>query len=164
VKYMCVSLSLLGLSCLMPSTLSTALGQEKPKLDARETVEGYVHSALAGRLDEAAAFAVEGQSPSRRERIEEFRGMVGVKALKIASVVVSEKKGQAIAVSEAVKLTRANPDGRNTGALVFALVKLGDKWLVKDIDFRSVEAVKEMAKGFEKQMPDAKEIPARSAK
>ncbi len=133
--------------------------QKQP--NGREVVESFVAAALEGKVDEAMALAVEGQGPSKKQ-IEEFPKLLSVKALKIANVLASDKRAQAIAVSEAVKLTKANPDGRDTGALVFALVKSGDKWLVKDIDFRTEGAAKERLKAFEKKNPDAKELPAES--
>ncbi len=143
---------------------TAAVAGEKPKPNARDAVEGYVAAALAGKVEDAAALAVEGQSPAKKERIEQFKGLLSVKAFKITRVLVGEKKGQAIAVSEAVKLTKASPDGQDTGCLVFALVKSRDKWLVKDIDFRTEEAAKEKVNGFEKKNPGAKEIPAKSEK
>jgi hypothetical protein len=84
---------------------------------------------------------------------------VGAGTLKLDRILVGENKGQAIAVSQAVKLTKANPDGRNTGRLVFGLVKSGNRWLVRDIDFRTEDEAKEKVKAFEKKNPDAKEIP-----
>src|SRR5579885_1314453 len=94
-----------------------AVADERPKPDARDAVEGYVAAALAGKVDDAAAWAVEGQGPAKRKRIEEFKGRLGVRALKIAKVLVGERKGEAIAISEPVKLTKANPDGRDGGRL-----------------------------------------------
>lgn len=137
-----------------------AVGQDISP-NARETVERYAAAALADKVDYAAALAVAGQAPAQKERIEEFGKLIGVKALKIARVLASEKLGQAIAVSEAVKLAKANPDGRDTGVLVFALVRSGNKWLVKDIDFRTEGAAKERLKAFEKKNPDAKENSAK---
>jgi hypothetical protein len=143
---------------------TASVADEKPKIDARNAVEGYVAAALAGRLEDAAALAVEGRSPAQKKRIEEFKGLLGVKALGIARVVVSEKKGRAIALSRAIKLTKTNPDGRDTGCLVFALVESRGRWLLEDIDFRTEEAAREKVEGFQKKNPDAKEIPSRSEK
>src|SRR5262249_12124091 len=81
---------------------------EQPKSNARTAVEGYVAAALAGQTGNATALAVEGQNPSRKERVEEFKALVGVKALKVVSVHASDRKGEAVAVSEPVKLTRGN--------------------------------------------------------
>jgi hypothetical protein len=141
-----------------------ARSEDKPRTDARQAVEGYVTAALAGKVADAAALAVEGQSPAKTKGIEKFRKLVGAKTLKIDRVLASGKKGRAIAVSEAVKLTKANPDGRDSGVLVFALDKAGDNWLVRDIDFRNAADAKEKVQGFAKKNPDAKEIPAKAEK
>jgi hypothetical protein len=143
---------------------TAAVADEKPTTNARAVVEGYVAAALAGKVKDAGALAVGGRSPAKKERIEEFKVLLGRKSLEIARVLVGEKKGQAIALSEAVKLTKANPDGRDTGYLVFALVKSKDQWLLADIDFRTEQAAREKFEEFQKKNPDAKEIPARSGK
>jgi hypothetical protein len=147
--------------------MSRAAGADKPKAEnrnAREVVEGYVASALAGHVQEAAALAVPDQSPAQKTRIEEFKELLGEQALKIVSVHFSDKNGRAMAVSQPVKLTKANPDGRNMGRLVFELTRMGDKWLLKDIDFRTDEAAQERVKTFGQKYPDAKEIPAKAEK
>ena len=149
---------------LLPGVITSAVADDVAKTTARDGVEGYVAAALAGKVDTAIALAVKGQSPGKKERIEDFKAMLGVKALKIDRVLVGEKKGQAIAISEAVKLTKANPDGQDSGLLLFALVRSGDKWLVKDIDFRTDDQAKERVKGFETKNPDSKEIPDISKK
>jgi hypothetical protein len=137
---------------------------EQPKANARTALEGYVAAALAGKVDDAAALAVEEHSAAKKKRIKELKDLLSVKVLKISSVLAGEKKGEATAVSDAVQLTKANPDRRDRGRFVFALVKSGKRWLVKDVDFRSEQGVKDKVKQFEKKNPDAKEIPARAKK
>lgn len=132
-----------------------AFADEKP--NPRRSVEGYVAAVLAGKADDAKALAVEGQSPAKAKSIEKLKALLNVKTLKISSVHASEKKGQAVAVSEAVKLTKANPDGRDTGCLVFTLVRSGGRWLLKDIDFRTEADAREKVKAFLKKNPDAQE-------
>jgi hypothetical protein len=141
---------------------ATVVAEEKTATDARRAVEGYVAAALTGKVDDAAALAVADQSPAKKKRIEEFQQQLGVKALKVVTVLASAKKGQAIAVSEKVKIIKPNPDGRDTGVLSFKLLKMKDKWLVKDIDFGTEEKAKGKVKEFGKKNPDAKEVPAKS--
>lgn len=140
----------------------SAFADDKPKPDARAAVERYVAAALAGKVDDAVALAVVGQSPSRKDNIEEFKALVAAKAVELPTVWADEKTGRAIAMSEEVKITRANPDGRDTGRLTFGLVKSGDKWLVKDIDFKTGAKAKEQVETFRKKYADAKELPARA--
>lgn len=135
---------------------------DEKKAGPRATVEKYVAAALAGRVDDAVGLAVDGQSPSRKGTVEEFKTLVDAKAVKMPTVWADEKKGQAVAVSEEIKITEARPDGRGKGHLVFSLVRAGDRWLVKDIDFRTGEKAKEQVDGFRKKNPDAKELPAKS--
>src|SRR5262249_19405903 len=141
---------------------TSAVAEDKPKPDARTTVEGYVAAALAGKVEDAAALAVADQAPSKKKRIEEIPKLLGVKKLKITTVLAGETKGEGLAVSEKVKLTKANPDGRDTGVLTFKLVNDKGKWLVRDIDFDTEAQAMEKSKQFGKKNPDAKEVPAKS--
>jgi hypothetical protein len=125
----------------------------------RDVVERYVSLALAGQVDAAAGLAVDGQSPGRPERIKEFRTFV--RAVRFPTVWADE--GRAIAVSDVVELPKARPDGSTRGHLVFALVKTGDAWLVKDIDFRSGEEAKDRVEKFKKR-PGAAELPEKPRK
>jgi hypothetical protein len=143
---------------------AAAGADDKPRTGAPDVVERYVAGALAGKVDDTAALAVKGKSPTKKKRIEELKTLVGAGTLKLDRVLVGENKGQAIAVSQAVRLTKANPDGRNSGRLVFGLVKSGNHWLVRDIDFPDEEGAKEKVKAFRKKNADAKEIGAREKK
>jgi hypothetical protein len=140
---------------------TVAFADDKPAADPRAAVERYVAAALVGKVDDAVKLAVEGQSPSKKDKVEEFKMMVDAKAVKLPTVFFSAVNGQAIAVSEEVKITKANPDGRDKGHLVFGLVKSGDNWLVKDIDFRTEEKAKDQIEKFKTKHPDAKELPAK---
>jgi hypothetical protein len=152
----------IGMVAVVLAFGGVALADDKPKPNARSTVERYVAAALAGKVDDAVALAVAGQSPSRKERIEEFQALVAAKAVKLPTVWADETKGQAVAVSEEVKITRANPDGRDAGHLTFELIKSGGKWRVKDIDFETAEKAKEQVEKFRKKYADAKELPPRA--
>ncbi len=133
---------------------------KKPDVrNPRQVIEAYVTAALTGKTDDAIALAVEGQSAARKKRIEEMKALLDVPALRIAGVHASEKAAQALALSEKVKLTKAQPDGRDSGCLLFTLIKRKDRWLVKDVDFRSQENAGERVQTFLKQNPDTKEIP-----
>lgn len=132
--------------------------------NARQIVEQYVAAALAGKTEDAAALARPGQSPSNPERIAEFKTIVNVKALKFPSVLSSEKKSEAVAQSEAVKLPKPTPDGKDQGHVMVTLVRVDGKWRVKDIDFRSEDKAKERMKSFAEANPDAREVPAKPEK
>src|SRR4051812_24437780 len=99
----------------MSLTLSAMLvfltADPKPTPDARAIVEQYVAAALGGKTDDAAKLAVEGQSPSKPKRIEEFKELIGKDKLALTTVLASDGKKSALAVSDSVKLTKANPDG-----------------------------------------------------
>lgn len=127
--------------------------------DARAVAEQYVAAALAGKTDDAAKLAAEGQSPAKPKKIEEFKAIVGKDKLALPTVFASDGKKYALAVSDPLKLTKANPDGTQPeGVLVFVLVKRGDDWRVKDIDFREPEKAKKLVEDMKKFMPDAAEL------
>jgi hypothetical protein len=124
-------------------TLTTLASAQDKHPNARTIIEQYVAAALNGKVDDAVGLAVEGQSPAKKEKVKEFKAWVDAKTVKLPTVWSDDKKGQAIAVSEEVKVTKPQPDGQDKGYLVFALIKSGDKWRVKDIDFRNEEKAKD---------------------
>lgn len=130
-------------------------------IDARATVEQYVTAALGGKTDDAAKLAVEGQSPAKAKKIEEFKHLVAKDKLPLATVLASDGKKYAVAVSDAVKLSKPNADGQDAGVLVFVLVKRDGEWRVKDIDFRDAEKAKKLIDDMKKVMPDAVELKAK---
>jgi hypothetical protein len=102
--------------------------------DARTTVEGWVAAALAGDVQKAAPLADPNTSLATEKGVKKSKGLVGGAAVKVANVYASEKRGQAVAKSEPVRLAKANPDGRDTGVPSFELVRVGGKWLLKDTE------------------------------
>jgi len=141
---------------------SVVVADDKPKVkarNARETLEGWIAAALAGEVDKATPLADPNTSLAAEKGVKKFQKRLGVKALKIPTVYVSEKQGQAAAMSEAVTLTKANPDKRDSGVLSFLLIRVEGKWLLKDIDFDTKERAAVKVKDFPKQYPDAKELP-----
>jgi hypothetical protein len=146
--------------------LGAALGAEdKAKAqtrNAREVLEGWVAAAMAGNVEEAAILADQNTSLAKKKGMEEFKAMVAGKLVRILVVQFSDKKGQAAAMSEAVKIAKPNPDGRDTWYLSFKLVRKNDKWILKDIDFDTEEKAKGKMEEFGKNNPDAKEIPAKA--
>ena len=132
--------------------------------DARAVAEQYVAAALAGKTDDAVKLAAEGQSTAKPKKIEEFKDGVGKDKLALPTVLFSDAKKYALAVSDPLKLTKANPDGTQPeGVLVFVLVKRGDDWRVKDIDFRDTEKAKKLVEDMKKLMPDATELKPKKA-
>src|SRR5262249_37766414 len=121
---------LVAASALWLPIATTRAAQDK-NLDARQVAEAYVAAALLANAAEAAALAEPGQSPAGKERIQEFKELVGAKALKLVSVHATDTQGRALAVSEPVRLTKANPNGQDKGALLFTLKKVDGKWLVR---------------------------------
>jgi hypothetical protein len=86
---------------------AAAAGEKAP--GPRAVAERYVAAALAGKVDAASKLAVEGKSPAGKERIEEFQSQVDAKTLKLPAVWADEEAGQAVALSEPVKLANGKP-------------------------------------------------------
>ncbi|MCH7729520.1 MAG: hypothetical protein IH991_24045, partial [Planctomycetes bacterium] len=126
--------------------------------DARKVVESYVAAALEGRVSDAVALAEPGKSTASTKRIRELPEMLGVRFLRIRTVIAAEKAGMAIAVSAPVKLTKPNPDGQATGCLAFMLIQVDGTWLVKDIDFEAEAAAVKVIEAFIQEHQDVKEI------
>ena len=141
--------------------LSSAVLAADKAANPRAAAENYVAAALGGKVDDAIALAVPGQSPGKKEKIDEFRTLIAAKAVKLPTVWADAKTGRAVAVSEMVKIAQANA-GTQEGCLVFALVKTGDKWLIKDIDFRTEDKANEQVDKFKTKNADAKEVPPKA--
>ncbi|TXT33299.1 MAG: hypothetical protein FD138_1915 [Planctomycetota bacterium] len=108
--------------------------------NARAVVEIYVAAALAGRIEHAASLAQS--TPAERNQIESLSRQLNVKRLAMKSVYVNDpaKPTTALATSEAVKLTKQQPNGQRDGVLVLTLTMTNDGWSVTDIDFESEES------------------------
>jgi len=129
----------------------------------RQVVEDYVAAALAGRTGDAAALAEPGQSTESKNTIESFRKVLDVKSLETDSVRIAAKDGRALVVSKPLTLKEPNPDGQDTGRLVFTLAQSEGKWLVRDVDFESEATAADEIERFEKEHPDAKQVEAAPA-
>lgn len=106
---------------------------------------------------DGVALSAKGDKIFVKSQIKEMR-QIRVQTLKMVTVHASKKHGKAIAVSEAVTLAKADPDGRDTGVLVFEILKSEDKWLVDDIDFDTEETAVTKVDGFRQMYADATAI------
>ena len=120
-----------------------AFAGDTPHDKPRSTIEAYLAAALAGKVDEAVSLATEDNEASSDSTLQDFQAMFDVKKIKVPTDWMGEKNGRAIAVTEQVKITEPNPDGQDTGRLVFDLVKAKDKWRVDTVGFDTDEKAKE---------------------
>lgn len=134
-----------------------AIARETIDDNPRSVIEAYVAAALAGKVDAAVAMTL--RPAIDKEYVEDLNDMIEAESLEIPIVWWGEKKGQAIARTKQVKITEADPDGRDTGYLVFLLVMSDGKWLVDDIDFDTAEKAKQQVADFKKANLDAKSLP-----
>lgn len=135
-----------------------------PPLNPRQVAEAYLAAALADKPDDAAKLVEEGKSPAKPENVKKLKELVGANALALPTVLVSDKGGYALAVSDAIKLPKARPDGADRGCLLLTLKKTKDgPWLLKDIDVRSADEAAARVKDAKEKYDDAKELPATKA-
>jgi hypothetical protein len=144
-------------------SLSLALlpvADQKESPDARQVAEKFLALALAGKPEEAAKLGREGQGPSRPEKVREIKKATGVARLALPTVLVSEKKGYALAVSEEVKFPTTKPGEPQSGVIILTLKKNKDgAWRVKDIDARDTKEAAKRVEEAKKKFADAKELP-----
>ena len=88
------------------------------RLNARQVVEAYIAAVFANNKGGASALAVPGTSAGQTQGIDELREGLKATSLEITQVYTNDETGVAMGVSEEVKLTKANPDGNDTGCLV----------------------------------------------
>ncbi len=131
--------------------------------NARSVVEAYIAAALAGRVDEAASLAKG--TPAGRNQIESLPRQLNVQRLVINSVHMSDpaKPKTALALSEAVTLTRKQPNGQRDGCLGLTLTLSEEGWFVTDIDFESEESTEDELKRFIEGNPNAVRVPSLNA-
>ena len=149
-------------SVLALAMSSVAFACETRHDNPRSVIEAYVAAALSGKVDDAVALALADRAASDKKQVQELNAFIEAETLKIPIVWAGEKSGRAIARTEHVKIAEANPDGRDTGYLVFTLVKSQGKWLVDDIDFDTDERAKQQIEDFKKKNLDAKSLPIES--
>lgn len=121
--------------------------------NARAVVEAYVAAAL--RRDHETAASLAKNAPSDPKQIGDFSEQLNVQRLAMKSVYVNDpaKPVTALATSEAVKLTKKQPDGERDGFLVLTLTMSEEGWFVTDIDFESEEGADDELKKFLKANP-----------
>ncbi|MGH7174579.1 MAG: hypothetical protein ACRELF_08440 [Gemmataceae bacterium] len=119
-------------------------------LDARQTTEKFLAASLAGRLKEAASLGEPGKSYDREEKIKEFRDL-DAKKLALVRLLVDDQF--ALAITEAVVETKRN----QKGPLSIRLVKKDKRWLIRDVDFGTKSAEKNL-KRFQREHPKAKVV------
>ena len=138
-----------------------AFADEKPYDNPRSTIEAYLAAALSGHLDEAVSLATEDKEVSSRSKLQDFKTMFDVKKIKVPTIWMGEKNGRAIAVTEEVKINEPNPDGQDTGRLVFDLVKIKNKSRVDTVGFYTDQSTKEEIEEFKKTNLDARSLPVK---
>ena len=141
----------------LPAVASNAPAKAPPKPakkpEACLVVEAFLAAALAGNTDEAVKFIEPGQSTGD---IKEFKEMFAAKKVAVVTAYGNDRRG--LAITEQVKVVKPNPDGRDTGYLVFSLDKADDRWYIEDIDLESDTSVKDAVKRFLERHKDAKLI------
>ena len=132
---------------------------EKVQPNPRQVVEKYLAAALADKPDEAIKYALEGRSTAKPETIRKLREIVAGQKLALPTVLFSDKKGYALAVTDEIAVPK-EANQANRGVLVFTLKKNADGvWQVKDIDIRGAKEAEEEVKKAKKLFEDGKEIP-----
>lgn len=130
----------------------------------RQVAEKYLALALADKPEEAAKLGQEGKSTARPEKVREIKQVLKAEKLALLTVLVSEKKGYALAVSEEVKFPRKGSGPPESGVLIVTLVKNKDgTWQVKDIDARDRKEAEKRVEEAKKRYDDAKELPPTKA-
>lgn len=126
----------------------------------RQVAEKFITLALADKPEEAAKLGREGKSPSRPEKVREIKKVTGAEKLALPRVLVSEKMGYALAVSEEAKFPRKGSGAPEGGVIVLTLKRNKDgAWRVNDIDARGKKEAEALVEKAKKAFEDAKELP-----
>ncbi len=139
--------------------VSIFLRDKLDRSNARTVVEAYIAAALTDDTQRAALLAKG--TPAESHQIESLPKLLNVQHLVVKSVYVDDpaKPTTALATSEAVKLTKKQPDGQRDGFLVLTLTMSEGDWWVTDIDFESEEGAEDELKNFREAHPNAVNAP-----
>jgi hypothetical protein len=110
---------------------------EKSLTEAHAVAAAYLAAVLAGNKADAAALAAPETPPASMKQIDEMRTMLRGNRVFIKRVLNDERHDRVAAFTTYVKLAEPNPDGQDTGRLVFSLKRSGERWSITDIDFRT---------------------------
>ena len=149
---------MLALVCALALVTAT---DPKPTPNPRQVVERYLSAALAGKFDAAVTFVAEGNKFAEPENARKLKELITAKSLALPTVLVSDKRGYAMAVSAPVALPEEPSGGADRGCLIFTLKKAKDgKWVLKDIGVRSADEAAKRVKELKKADANAKGLPA----
>ncbi len=139
--------------------VSIFLRDKVDRSNARTVVEAYIAAALVDDTQTAALLAKG--TPAESRHIESLPKQLNVQRLVIKSVYVNDpaRPTTALATSEAVKLTKKQPDGQRDGFMVLTLTMSEEGWLVTDIDFESEESAEDELKRFREANPRSIDLP-----
>lgn len=125
--------------------------------DPRWVAEWFAGHTLAGRADVVSDVWAADDEQSRLQKAGQFKGLIVGTAVKCPTVWADATAGRAIAVSNTVKLSKPQPDGTDTGQLVFTLVKAKTGWRIRDVDVRPAKQATAAVDTFRRKNPTATE-------
>ena len=137
----------------MPATVSA-------KRNPRETAETFFKALITGDLKSIAAVLVADEEQVTQNALDMVITGLGDQELTVATVLIAQKKGRALVISEPFRITLSGEDPPPIGRYVLVLSDKTGPWRIQDLDFESLEHAAEAEAGFRKQYADADEIPA----
>lgn len=146
------------LALALAVALAPAADPKSP--DPRQVAEKYLAAVFADKVDAAVKLAEPEKSPADPDKIRRLKAGLDVKTLAIPTVIFSDDKGYALAVSEEVKLPQKKPTDPARGVLLVAVRKTKDgAWRVRDVDVLSAAEAAKRIEEAKKAFADAKELP-----
>lgn len=135
------------------------VGDPRTQLNPRQAAEKYLAAALADKPEEAIKFAVPEKAAADPAEVRKLKVFDATK-IALPTVVASDKKGYALAVSEEIKFPQKKPTDPARGVLIVKLQKNKDGvWQVRDLDARPAEEAAKRVKEAKEVFEDAKELP-----
>lgn len=145
---------------MLALALAVALAADPKSPDPRQVAEKYLAAVFADKVDAAVKLAEPEKSSADPDKIRRLKAGLDIKAPALPTVLFSDDKGYALAVSEEVKLPQKKPTDPARGVLLIAVRKNTDgEWRVRDVDVRSAEEAAKRVEEAKKAFADAKELP-----
>jgi thiol-disulfide isomerase/thioredoxin len=129
------------------------------KRNPRETAETFFKALITGDLKSIAAVLVADEEQITQKALDMVITGLGDQKLTVATVLIAQKKGRALVISEPFRITLSGEDPPPIGRYILDLSDGSGQWRIHDLVFDSLERAAEAEAGFRKQHADAKEIP-----
>ena len=140
----------------VPAKPASSNGRSNP----REVAEAFFKALMNGHLRDISSALPE---PATQPVIDQITNALGQQKLTVATALISETKLRSLVVSEPFRITLSGETPPPLGRYELQLAETNGRWVIRDMDFETLEHAENALAEFRKLHADAREIPAPEA-